>query len=81
MRRGELTEWTQAQLKQHYGRQRMNADREQELVRLLRQLLKAYDSLMPGLAYIAVQDYEIINRAPYEARNALREWYPEKRKR
>jgi len=56
-----------------------NADREQELVRLLRQLLKAYDSLMPGLAHIAVQDYEIINRAPLEARAALREWYPSKR--
>ena len=54
----------------------MNTDRERELVRLLRQLLKAYESLMPGLRYIAVQDYEIINRAPLEARGALREWYP-----
>ena len=45
--------------------------RERELTKALRDLLKAYDSLMPGIAYIAVQDYEIINRAPIEARKAL----------
>jgi hypothetical protein len=45
--------------------------REKELVHALRQLLKAYDSLMPGLAHIAVQDYALINRAPLEARMAL----------
>jgi hypothetical protein len=54
----------------------MNSDREQELVRLLRQLLKAYNSLMPGIGYISVPDYELINRAPIEVEHALREWYP-----
>jgi len=44
---------------------------ERELVAALRTLLRAYDSLMPGLRFIAVQDYEVINRAPIEARAAI----------
>lgn len=46
-------------------------DHERALVAALRDLLRAYDSLMPGLRYIAVQDYELLNRAPIEARAAI----------
>lgn len=45
--------------------------REKTLELALRDLLKAFESLMPGLAHIAVQDYELINRAPIQARKAL----------
>ena len=45
--------------------------RERELEIALRDLLTAFDSLMPGLAHIAVQDYEIVNRAPIQARKVL----------
>lgn len=41
------------------------------LAEALRKLLKAYDSIMPGIGYIAVQDYTILNDAPLEARAAL----------
>ena len=34
-------------------------------------LLTAYESLMPGLANIAVQDYAIINEAPIKMRQAI----------
>jgi hypothetical protein len=44
---------------------------QQELAAALEKLLRAYDSLMPGLAHIAVQDYALINEAPLEARRAI----------
>lgn len=45
--------------------------REKRLTKALEKLLRAYDSLMPGLAHIAVQDYALINEAPIEARKAI----------
>ena len=44
---------------------------ELSLMAALEKLLLAYDSLMPGLAHIAVQDYALINEAPLEARRVL----------
>ena len=47
---------------------------ERELVKALQKLLKAYDSLMPGLPHIAVDDYALINEAPIEARRLVQRW-------
>jgi hypothetical protein len=47
--------------------------REQQLTDTLRELLRAFDSLMPGLRYIAVPDYQVINEAPLAARRLLSE--------
>jgi len=44
---------------------------EQRLVAALRALLQAYESLMPGIAHIAVPDYALLNDAPLEARRAI----------
>lgn len=44
---------------------------EQELVAALEKLLRAYDSIMPGLVHIAVEDYALVNEAPLEARRAI----------
>lgn len=41
------------------------------LKRAMRSLLSAHEALMPGLQYIAVQDYALQNEAPIEARKAL----------
>lgn len=43
----------------------------QEAITAGEKLLKAYDSLMPGLRHIAVQDYMLINEAPLEMRTVL----------
>lgn len=43
-----------------------------ELLEALESLLRGFDSLMPGLAHIAVQDYALINEAPIRARAAIR---------
>jgi hypothetical protein len=34
-------------------------------------LLKAFDSLLPGIKFIAVQDYALLNEAPMNMRNLL----------
>jgi hypothetical protein len=43
-----------------------------ELAEAVKQLLKAFGQLMPGLIHIAVEDYANINEAPMIARDALR---------
>lgn len=47
-----------------------------ELATAMRKMLEAYESLMPGLRYIAVQDYAILNEAPIAARKALAKLQP-----
>lgn len=47
---------------------------EYEMAEALRQLLKAFKQLMPGLPQIAVEDYANINEAPMAARDALRKF-------
>lgn len=37
----------------------------------LRRMLKVYEALMPGVRYIAVQDYAELNDAPIAARKLL----------
>jgi hypothetical protein len=54
----------------------MTMTREQRLETALRDLLKAYDMLMPGIRYIAVPDYALINEAPINARKALDREFP-----
>lgn len=49
----------------------MNAAKEKELRDALKDLLRAYEMLMPGIAHIAVSDYALINEAPIKARKAL----------
>lgn len=48
-----------------------SAETEQQLLAALKMLLKAYESVLPGLRYIAVQDYAIINDAPVAAERAI----------
>ena len=38
-----------------------------------KRLLEAYYSLLPGIKYIALQDYQIINEAPLEMKAAIGE--------
>jgi hypothetical protein len=38
----------------------------------LRDMLRVYEMLMPGLRYIPVTDYRLVNEAPIRARAALR---------
>jgi hypothetical protein len=47
--------------------------REQQLVRALKDLLRAYEMLMPGIAHITVEDYALINDAPIAARKAIKD--------
>ena len=42
-----------------------------DLLDAVKDLLRAFDQLMPGLAHIAVQDYAILNTAPIRARQAI----------
>ena len=42
-----------------------------ELLDALKLLMKAYESVLPGLANIAVQDYALINDAPVAAERAI----------
>lgn len=42
-----------------------------DLLAALKQLMKAYESVLPGLAKIAVQDYALINDAPVAADRAI----------
>jgi len=42
-----------------------------ELVHALELLLAAYESVLPGVQHIAVQDYELLNEAPLAARRVL----------
>jgi hypothetical protein len=37
----------------------------------LKRLLVAYESVLPGIKYIAVQDYRLVNEAPIEASRAI----------
>jgi len=43
----------------------------------LGKLLLAYEQLLPGIAHIAVTDYELLNDAPFEARAVLDPHYCE----
>lgn len=43
-----------------------------DLAAALRALLKAYESVLPGIRYIAVQDYALVNDAPVAAERALK---------
>jgi hypothetical protein len=45
---------------------------ERRLVAALRQLLRAYEMVMPGIGYISVPDYKLINEAPIEAERAIK---------
>ena len=54
---------------------RMIAQRN-DLAKAVREMLLAYESLLPGLRYIAVQDYALINEAPLLARKALAKVQP-----
>lgn len=45
--------------------------REAAMRAALEKLLHAYEMLMPGIAFISVADYGLINEAPIEARKAL----------
>jgi hypothetical protein len=45
--------------------------RNDEAVDALRMMLKAYDSILPGIAGIAVDDYAVLNDAPIAARKAI----------
>jgi len=45
----------------------------QRLIVATRDLLKAHEALMPGIRYIAVQDYALQNDAPRAAREAIRD--------
>lgn len=42
-----------------------------KLENALIELLEAYDSILPGTAHIPVQDYELLNRAPMNARKLI----------
>ncbi len=42
-----------------------------ELLSALKHLMQAYESVLPGLAKIAVQDYALINDAPVAAERAI----------
>lgn len=42
-----------------------------ELAEAMRELLVAYDSILPGVRYIVIQNYAILNAAPIAARAAL----------
>lgn len=41
------------------------------LILALEDMLRVQDALMPGVRYIAVQDYALLNEAPMRARAAL----------
>jgi hypothetical protein len=45
--------------------------REKELLLALTSLLKAYDMVLPGIRYISVTDYALINDAPVKARSLV----------
>jgi hypothetical protein len=42
-----------------------------ELLEAVKDLLRAFDELMPGLAHISVKDYANVNSAPIRARHAI----------
>lgn len=50
----------------------------QDLVEALEGTLKVIDMLMPGVRYIAVQDYQTLNEAPIAARKAIDAYKGEK---
>jgi hypothetical protein len=45
-----------------------------ELAAALCDMLRAFESLIPGVKYIAVQDYALLNEAPMAAHAALKKW-------
>lgn len=45
-----------------------------EAIDALQQLLKAYNSVLPGAKHIAIQDYQILNEAPIAAQTAIRKY-------
>lgn len=53
-----------------------NREQKDEIARLreaLKEMVKAYNQLLPGISKIAVQDYANINEAPILAKQALKE--------
>lgn len=53
-----------------------DAEQRAEIARLreaLKEMVKAYNQLLPGISKIAVQDYANINEAPILAKQALKE--------
>jgi hypothetical protein len=42
-----------------------------DLLQATKDLLRAFDELMPGLAHISVEDYANVNTAPIRARQAI----------
>ena len=42
-----------------------------ELVEAAEMLLRLVDDMMPGVRYIALQDYKLLNEAPIKARQAI----------
>lgn len=45
----------------------------EKLKKAAEDLLKAYDMLLPGIKHIAVQDYALINMAPFNMRRLIEE--------
>jgi hypothetical protein len=44
---------------------------ERALVKALRDMIKVCEMLMPGIRYISVPDYALVNEAPIRAREAI----------
>jgi hypothetical protein len=42
-----------------------------DLLAALKMLMAAYESVLPGIRYIAVQDYKLVNDAPVAAERAI----------
>lgn len=55
-------------------RRKSKVERE-ELSTALARMVAAFDALMPGAKYIAIQDYEELNAAPIAARKLLQREY------
>ncbi len=52
------------------------AERHEEyeaLKQAARELLRAYEMIFPGIKYITVQDYALINEAPFNMRRLIEE--------
>jgi hypothetical protein len=44
---------------------------ERALIKALRDMLEVHAMLMPGIRYIAVPDYQLVNEAPIRAQQAI----------
>lgn len=43
----------------------------EEIVKVLSDLLRSHEALMPGVRFIALQDYALLNDAPIEAKRLI----------